>query len=101
MNDDRIINPELENDGEEKLENTIRPQILEEYIGQDKVKETMKIYIEMLSFESILLQQAHDIPAEDNSTCQYKGWKEQQYLSTMPNAWKDQTVLSTKPIKGS
>lgn len=46
MNDDRIINPELENDGEEKLENTIRPQILEEYIGQDKVKENMKIYIE-------------------------------------------------------
>ena len=46
MNEDRIINPELENDGEEKLENTIRPQILEEYIGQDKVKENMKIYIE-------------------------------------------------------
>lgn len=46
MNDDRIINPELENDGEERLENTIRPQILEEYIGQDKVKENMKIYIE-------------------------------------------------------
>lgn len=46
MNDDRIINPELENDGEERLENTIRPQVLEEYIGQDKVKENMKIYIE-------------------------------------------------------
>ena len=46
MGDDRIINPELENDGEERLENTIRPQVLEEYIGQDKVKENMKIYIE-------------------------------------------------------
>lgn len=46
MNDDRIINPELENDGEEILENTIRPQTLDEYIGQDKVKENMKIYIE-------------------------------------------------------
>ena len=45
MNDDRIINPELENDREERLENTIRPQVLEEYIGQDKVKENMKIYI--------------------------------------------------------
>ncbi len=46
MSEDRIINPELENDREEKLENTIRPQTLEEYIGQDKVKESMKIYIE-------------------------------------------------------
>lgn len=46
MNDDRIINPELEDDREETLENTIRPQTLAEYIGQDKVKENMKIYIE-------------------------------------------------------
>lgn len=46
MNDDRIINPELEDIGEEKLEDTIRPQVLDEYIGQDKVKENMKIYIE-------------------------------------------------------
>ena len=46
MNDDRIINPELESEGEEKLEYTIRPQTLKEYIGQDKVKENMKIYIE-------------------------------------------------------
>ncbi|MCI8616715.1 MAG: Holliday junction branch migration DNA helicase RuvB [Clostridia bacterium] len=46
MNDDRIINPEIENEGEERLENTIRPQTLDEYIGQDKVKENMKVYIE-------------------------------------------------------
>ena len=46
MNEDRITSPELENDGEERLENTIRPQSLDEYIGQDKVKENMKIYIE-------------------------------------------------------
>lgn len=46
MNEDRIINPELEDMGEERLENTIRPQALDEYIGQDKVKENMKIYIE-------------------------------------------------------
>ena len=36
MNEDRIINPELEDEREEKLENTIRPQTLEEYIGQIK-----------------------------------------------------------------
>ena len=46
MNDDRIINPEIEDEGEERLENTIRPQTLDEYIGQDKVKENMKVYIE-------------------------------------------------------
>lgn len=46
MNDDRLINPELENEGEEVLECTIRPQVLDEYIGQDKVKENMKVYIE-------------------------------------------------------
>ncbi len=46
MNEDRIINPELKDTGEERLENTLRPQTLEEYIGQDKAKENMKIYIE-------------------------------------------------------
>ena len=46
MSEDRIINPELEDIGEEILENTLRPQTLDEYIGQDKVKENMKIYIE-------------------------------------------------------
>ena len=45
MSEDRIINPELEDIGEERLENTLRPQTFDEYIGQDKVKENMKIYI--------------------------------------------------------
>lgn len=46
MNEERIISPEIEDNIEERLENTIRPQTLNEYIGQDKVKENMKIYIE-------------------------------------------------------
>ena len=46
MNDDRIITPELEDYQEEKFENSLRPKTLDEYIGQDKVKENMKIYIE-------------------------------------------------------
>ena len=46
MEEDRIIGPELENSGEERLENSLRPKTLEEYIGQDKIKENMKIYIE-------------------------------------------------------
>ncbi len=46
MEEERIISPELENRNEERLENTLRPQTLKEYIGQNKVKENMKIYIE-------------------------------------------------------
>ena len=46
MEENIIISPELENKQEENLENTLRPQKLEDYIGQTKVKENMKIYIE-------------------------------------------------------
>ena len=44
--EERILNPHLESAGEEKIENSLRPQNLKEYIGQTKVKENMKIYIE-------------------------------------------------------
>nr|WP_296266609.1 Holliday junction branch migration DNA helicase RuvB [uncultured Merdimonas sp.] len=41
----RIITTEnLEED--KKIENNLRPQLLEDYIGQEKAKETLKIYIE-------------------------------------------------------
>ena len=46
MEENLLIKPELENRQEERLENTLRPQTLDEYIGQTKVKENMKIYIE-------------------------------------------------------
>ena len=46
MEEKNIIRPELENIEEEQSEKSLRPQALEEYIGQDKVKESMKIYIE-------------------------------------------------------
>ena len=46
MEEERLINPELENSGEERLENSLRPKTLDEYIGQDKIKENMKVYIE-------------------------------------------------------
>ena len=41
LGEDRIISPELENKGEERLENSLRPKTLDEYIGQEKVKENM------------------------------------------------------------
>ena len=46
IEDDKIMNPEIENFEEEAIEKTLRPQALSEYIGQTKVKENMKIYIE-------------------------------------------------------
>lgn len=46
MEDNNLMNPNLESNQEERLENSLRPQTLEEYIGQSKVKENMKIYIE-------------------------------------------------------
>jgi len=46
MEENSLIRPELENRQEERLENSLRPQRLDEYIGQTKVKENMKIYIE-------------------------------------------------------
>ena len=46
MEDEKLIRPEIESNEEERLENSLRPKTLSEYIGQTKVKENMKIYIE-------------------------------------------------------
>lgn len=44
--EEKIISPQIQDIQEERIENTLRPKTLEEYIGQTKVKENMKIYIE-------------------------------------------------------
>ena len=41
----RIITTQLE-ENENMLENHLRPQYLSEYIGQEKAKEILKVYIE-------------------------------------------------------
>jgi len=46
MEEERIINPEIADIAEDRLENSLRPKTLNEYIGQSKVKENMKVYIE-------------------------------------------------------
>ena len=46
MEEERLISPELEDVHEEIAEVSLRPKTLDEYIGQDKVKNNMKIYIE-------------------------------------------------------
>ena len=44
--DEKILMPNLENEEEEFTEASLRPKYLKEYIGQTKVKDNMKIYIE-------------------------------------------------------
>ena len=41
----RIVEPEY-NESDTDIEYSLRPKVLDEYIGQDKVKENMKVYIE-------------------------------------------------------
>ena len=40
MREEKIINPEIQDNAEENLEKTLRPQLLNEYIGQTKIKES-------------------------------------------------------------
>lgn len=44
--DENLLIPNLQNESEEFAEISLRPKTLNEYIGQTKVKENMKIYIE-------------------------------------------------------
>ncbi len=43
---ENLLIPNLQDEKEEKAEISLRPKTLDEYIGQAKVKENMKIYIE-------------------------------------------------------
>src|SRR3989344_1597299 len=42
---DRFLAPEVEEE-EEKVEVTLRPQRLKEYIGQEKIKESLQIFLD-------------------------------------------------------
>lgn len=44
--DENLLIPNLQDEVEERAEASLRPKTLDEYIGQTKVKENMKIYIE-------------------------------------------------------
>lgn len=46
VEENKIISPQIEGIEEEIIEKNLRPKTLSEYIGQTKVKENMKIYIE-------------------------------------------------------
>ena len=45
MTEDRVIMPQYDLEEDSKIEVTLRPHNFEEYIGQSKVKENMRIYI--------------------------------------------------------
>ena len=48
MEDERLINPELEGPGEERMENSLRPKTLDEYIAlQDLEKLLYQILSQM------------------------------------------------------
>ena len=46
MDENDIVKPEIESFEEDQIEKSLRPKNLKEYIGQNKVKESMKVYIE-------------------------------------------------------
>ncbi len=46
MDDENLISPNVADELESQQENVLRPKTLSEYIGQTKVKENMKVYIE-------------------------------------------------------
>ncbi len=45
LEEERIICPGLEN-ADKEIETSLRPRVLEDYVGQEKVKENLKIFIE-------------------------------------------------------
>lgn len=53
MTDDyRVMSSDISDDGEEVIELSLRPQTLSEYIGQKKVTDELKIYIEAARFRN-------------------------------------------------
>ena len=45
MEDERIVD-DLQHDGEEHVEGSLRPEYLHEYIGQQKIKNNLKVFID-------------------------------------------------------
>ena len=54
MEDDRLVMTGLRKEDEE-IETSLRPRHLREYIGQDKVKSSLSIYINAVSYTHLTL----------------------------------------------
>ncbi len=48
----RIVSTEYDGIEDGEVENSLRPKVLEEYIGQDKAKQNLKVYIESAKLRS-------------------------------------------------
>ena len=46
MDKNNLVDPSVQNEFDDRQENDLRPQTLNEYIGQEKVKDNMKVFIE-------------------------------------------------------
>ena len=46
MAEERIVTAENEDFAETSIEKTLRPQVLAQYIGQDRVKNELAVYFE-------------------------------------------------------
>jgi len=46
MDKNNLVDPSVQNEFDDSQENDLRPQTLNEYIGQEKVKDNMKVFIE-------------------------------------------------------
>ena len=44
--EDRMMTPEYSPEADSEVENPLRPKVLSEYIGQEKVKENLAVFIE-------------------------------------------------------
>ena len=42
----RLVSPEFNRENDNETEISLRPKTLEEYIGQEKIKENLKVYID-------------------------------------------------------
>lgn len=45
-NENKVLSDHAQDEAEEQMELTLRPQTLDDYIGQEKVKEKLRVYIE-------------------------------------------------------
>lgn len=59
--ENRMITPEYTADQDEDVEYSLRPKCLEEYIGQEKVKENLSIYMKSAQMrgEALEIGRAH------------------------------------------
>ena len=77
--DNRIITTDVTEE-DFSLEGNLRPQSLDEYIGQQKTKDTLKIYIEAA-------KQRHD----SRIMCCFmdlRGWERLHFPRSLPMRWE-------------